>query len=664
MLDDYKDLYIGQFYTLNDNNLITIYIKQSGYTGTTSTLPLDEPPLLITSSPTELTNAINGVGCQIFIKNPTANQLLYQELFATAENQFLIYITRDSYVIYSGFICPEMYRHNIILNAPITIPSNSFTDAMDNYIPSMLSGTTDYIKLIDIIKDIIWNGTQLKWDIYINNTLFNKYILTGWTGLQNPFDYSYCYQGLYLENDQIKSGKTILESILKSFYCRLYLKDDKWFIDRIKDQEATFYKVYHYDGTTGTTTITKEIYTIDGNYTLNDSPILTYNTGKGSYNLTLNEKEYSSLNDNDFTDYISQTQYSGGVFHFYNSPKFQWTLTSDNLYNITTNYTDPNINRGIYYWPSSGSSWFQTNDYLSTRIDVVYTEADCNLTLTYNQSVYFETQKIRSKIGLRYKTIDGSALYGYKFIITGGTDWTWVQSGVGCIYSDEVTYDSYSKNGFKFSPSFTINLKNIFLSIKSTEYGGSVSAGTIISFYLDIYPNQYWYNNTSWVGSYKPCRIGDIVTTIPTTIQNNYITGTIDNRYKNIIDYNLDLFDYSGLSFMNSLILSTDDQNYFNSISGVWCDKYGVISGLTLQKFLIVDLVNQYSSPRYVLEIDLKMKDKTKIVSYQNLFTYYILKDSGNNLLKFLVCGYEYNVKDNGYRLTLNEYKKDDGFYI
>ncbi len=186
----------------------------------------------------------------------------------------------------------------------------------------------------------------------------------------------------------------------------------------------------------------------------------------------------------------------------------------------------------------------------------------------------------------------------------------------------------------------------------------------VLEMYIDMMPMHRRIppaEDNDWTPLYlERSYFGDIVIEQNNEISNNVITGVLNTDFRDILRERLIMYDGDFVNYKNTLMLLDSSSELVKSRD--WSDAYEQ-SGDIPQKIhylLIRDLAQQYNEPRHGIKADIILdKDSVKHVSPGSVFTFTHLTDK-----KFIVIGYDYNVKMRAYRITLFEHKDYADFEI
>lgn len=681
----YGDRFIGGFQNPLGET-INVRIMQKNYAGAASSIILRaESPVIISKPNGDLLTNIFGTGCKINIVN-TGDFLQYNELFGTPEREHYVVITKTGSTktikLFEGFVLPQMYEQSLSRNAIITIPANDQLSTLENKKPSALVTESYFVKLIDLVKEIVWS-TGIDLPIHIKNGIYNTTYTASWNAAITPFDQTYVDKNLFLEDGEPKDSRTVLETILKSFGSRLYYMDGGWYIDRLKDHTGiTTYKVYNKDGTTSTAFIPHQIIELSSHYLVNGSGYVQYEAGIKEYELTLNLDVFSNMVNPNFSKVkVGTTQEMFTIYtdkmRFTFPTKYEWLdnngailpTSSGAITYHNKNYKDGNIVQGGIDWNAFDNGYWDTParwTNLSTMITVDY-DTTAVINVKFNVSLVGHTIKTdkayRVRYALRY-SVPG-ATYKFKWLYFNGSGDLAIESSL-LNYSN--TYFSTIKEGSDILGSENPTIIQINDSIPIGEIIQTIKADisptqdiAFIELFLDTFLlEQANIIGGGTFGEFYPMRtkMGDFAVTSSVSMEDNIINAQIAQDFNTKMNLELDLFNYNSTTVKNTAILK-NGSIYVNA--GRWKET-GYSSSRTLQMMYLADIVQNYSNNRYKLSVDVRIGIENAI-NLNNLFTYQHLV-RGNEDISMVCVGYDLNVKNNTYRLSLQEWVADDGYYI
>ena len=631
--------YYGEFID-NSKETVTIQIQQDGYVGEVKNLQLSDSPIVINYPSKDLSNHIYGSGCKINIIN--LNQLEeYDGLFATAEREHYVLIKKGAIKLFEGFVMPQIYSQKLATKPAVTIPASNQISGLKDYRTSIFDAENEFstIYLIDLIKDIL-NSTGLELPIYIKNTLFSKLYSATYSLGTTCYDKLKVNRQIYVDQDEVMDGYSILEDILKITYSRLYYSNGRWIIDRLSDaRKLNTYRRYPFSGSATTSTINHPNFDLGDELKIANSGHLEYEAGKKEYRVIIDFDKYDNLIDPFFQNirpYI-ETPVVG-----------EWSLNVGADI-ISRSYSSPNVTTGLHYARGSVSEGFWTFTPLTTTIFIdVAAENSFSIGFIHDDLKNVLNATWQAGIRLRYKV---------------GSDWR-VLEKVGDTIVTENIYTT--ANLFNAPMIFTeAQITDISVASRQMKVSETVVLDEFIStmnsdlgnpevavFYLDIFP--VWRNSVAQFNQ----KVGDVQVEQSTGLSNNVITGLLNTDFRGVLEKNLRIYDGDFINYKNTLFLT--DSNNKEVRSRNWSDN-NVDHEKKLQHILIHDLAQQYNTARHSIKVDLWLKDDPgKVVSLGSVFSY----DSQLAGRKFIVTGYDFNVRMCTYRIYLQEHKDYDNFTI
>lgn len=684
-MDGYGNRYTASFYD-SDNNIIDIVIKQKGFQGVSQPLKLKYPALTISRPRGDLRTNIFGTGCSINIVN-NGTFLQYSGLFGTPEMENYVVITRNTnYILFEGFVLPQMYSQQLKNNAVITITANDQLSTLRKKKPEILKGENNFIRVIDLVKEIVWS-TGLEKDILVKNGIFNEFYSPVYNASITPFDQAYFERNLYLEKDEEPMDSySILESVLKSFGSRIYYTNGKWYIERVKNQKnLDSYKVYSPDQSTSTVTITRPKVELSSHKVIHNQGNMEYIAGAKEYELAMNVKVFDNLVRQDFS------RVKRAIFTQFHTVSFGKTAgtTYPNRYewvdNVSPQY--PNPGTAIYYrkdykdsnlvqhgvdWEAvEGTSGINDIDprfaALSSRVVVNYA-SDTNVRVNYKISLsdrtIWNTRKYRTRFSLRYRIPGNPLQNGWIYLNAQGQ----LSINKDIVQQDKV-YFSKIMTGQEIRDSQTPSMILVDQNIPVGEIMHLIKADiaptselNFVEFFLDLFLLEQEISQVYYTTRTK---IGDINVTSNVTLEPNVVDATLDSEYSynDKLDLELDLYDYNTAIIANTLFLKSGDI-YYPTRKLKW-KEFGYNEQKSIQMMYLTDLIQNYSRNRYKLNMAVRFNSGI-IPEPGHIYSFKHIKYPGEaaKTAEFILMGYDFNVSENTYNLHLEEWTGSDGFYL
>jgi hypothetical protein len=636
-------------YTMKDisGDTISVEIHHDDHVGAAIPLPLGtDMPIGIYVPQKDITEQIWGLGCKINIKT-SEGLSQYDHLFATAERERYVKITKGTITIFEGFILPNVYEQEMMPVKTITIPANNQLSNLRDYRSELLDTDSAFstIFLFDLIKDILDNGTGLELPIYVKNTLFSTLYASAFNIDTTCYDKLKINKQIYVDEDEVMDGFSILQDILKVTYSRLYYFNGKWIIDRIRDMRLTNdYKIYPFDYPTtaaSSGTLTHEDFSLEDEYKIANSGHLEYSAGMQKHNVIIDFDKYDNLVEPMFRDVI-QVSWA----NFADLQLGVWQLLEGAVIDDES-YVSTNVTNGIKYnqgtittgnWPGSPlcTSFFIDNqDDFSIRIK-----------FTYDNLKNVLGAEWKDRIRLRYKV--GSA---WRCLIKDGDGDIVPTSSLYLVnngpYIENIsTITDISIESRKVDVDETIEINNI-KSVLDTD----LDTPDAVQVYLDILPIQR--DDVAQAEQY----VGDVLVEQNNPVQNNMITGTLNTIFNRVMETRLRIYDSDYVNYKNTLLLEHDDVIYK---SRDWSDDH-IDHVEKLHYVFIHDTAQQHNTARHSIKVDLWLRDdQGVVVSLGSIFSY----DTQLSGKKFMVMGYDFNVKMCTYRIYLRELKEYDNFVL
>lgn len=400
---------------------IDVYIKQKDYAGAPELLELGTDPVIVTTTNRIYPETVYGTGATIKIINTSTDLLKYTRLFGTPEKENYVLITKDtSTIIFEGYIIPDLYSQEIRNNAEISLPASNYLSSLDkqeleitqpNYIYTYTPGG---FQANNLLGNAIWS-TDLSIDIAVNNTVYSDQMTL--SDSSTLFDYIVINRNLYMrENGESESSKFVIESLLKTFYSRIYYHDGKFYIERVKDlltENKTFVN-YSPDGTRSSFTLPNErISLCTDNYLIGNNT-LEFESGKKCIDVILNYKKA----DNILNKNIWEIEVSTGDKPDYG--KWIYHVESESAISSITyeEYSDRNIDNGVKLTDADITTTpLQWERFLTTKIYLYPAEFN-RYTISYKYS--FATQHAKDNrtycAAFRLRTANADDESTYSFV--------------------------------------------------------------------------------------------------------------------------------------------------------------------------------------------------------------------------------------------------------
>lgn len=633
----FADKYTAQFTDLSGDN-IAVQIQEDGSV-TSEVMELMNTPVVVSVPDNDLKSQIWGLGCKIFVRHEQGLDK-YSNLFATAEREHYVVVKKGAIKVFEGFIMPQIYEQATMPVKHITIPANNQISGLKDYRTSIFDAENEFstIYLADLIKDIL-DSTGLELPIYIKNTLFSKLYSATYNLATTCYDKLKVNRQIYIDQDEVMDGYSILEDILKITYSRLYYYDGKWVIDRLTDtHKTTSYKIYPFTGSTTTGTLTHTGFDLGDKLKIANSGHLEYEAGKKEFRVIIGFDKYDNLVDPSFPILQSPSETFPPVGH--------WTLTTQALI-VSRFYSSSNVSTGIHYergavsiedWPFTrlATSFFaDVNEHYSISMSYVHDDL---------RGVLDGTWSARFRLSYRVGDFERIIIRSGDKLVASPVLYV-VGAGPGILTETEINDESVAARQMKVSD--TLYLEDIIATVNS-----DLGSPDQVHFLFEIYPVRK--NDTAQVVQ----KVGDVLIEQSTGLSNNVITGILNTDFQGVLEKRLRIYDGDYVNYKNTLFLTDSNDNEVRSRN--WSDN-NIDHEKKLQHILIHDLAQQYNTARHSIKVDLLLKhDSGVIVSMGSVFTY-------NSQLagrKFIVTGYDFNVRMCTYRIYLQEHKDYDNFTI
>lgn len=415
----YNTIYYATFPD-RTGSTINLYIKQKDYAGASEKLLLSEDPIIVSTANRYYPETIYGTGATISIVNDSSNLLKYTTLFGDTEKQNYILITKDtSTKIFEGYIYPDLFSQEIKQNSLVSMPGTNYLSQLDKKELTITQPTYLYtytpggFNAENLLHEAIW-ATDLSLDIAVNNKIRSDQMVISDTS--TLFDYILINRNLYVtETGESKDSKFVLQSILKTFYSRIYYYNGKWYIERIKDiltRPKTFTN-YGANGVVSSFTVPNDrISLCSTNYLINQNTI-SYESGKKKVRITRNNVK----SDNVINKNICDLEVSTGERPNYGQWIFHVDLESEVPHILHECYKDRNITNGVKITDTDAATHpYQWDRYLSTKIAIHPAEFN-RYTVSYRYS--FATQHGKdnrtycASFRLRAENVDDPTTFSY-----------------------------------------------------------------------------------------------------------------------------------------------------------------------------------------------------------------------------------------------------------
>ena len=710
--------YYASFYdTLKSK--IDIYIKQKDFAGSPELLLLDVNPLIISYPTKDFDDQLFGGGCKINVINNSDDYFKYDNLFTAPERTNYIEIIKTSNLVdgsiflFQGYVLPEMYTTTLEKNKRVTIPGVDQLSALDRYKPSMLVDTTtfraaEYYNAFDLISNILQDA-DITNDIHIHNDL--ETINNARDGSSSVFNSFFLSSDNFADSNDIEDSKTCLEKILKPFYSRCFYNNGKWQIERLADiQKYTKEYAVYTDASSGykyQLDVSNNRRSLDQQHLIAKSVNLSFNPGAQKLVTKLNYKQAPSLIENYYYD-VEFRDPSNCTKSKKPTPNFRRWMMSDASKALSGTdgslgfqvYTDPNIKSGLMYYPSNAwllnpDKWtYFANQYATSSfqftpaVDDQDTVVDIKYSYSVTPDIGVNGKSVNGNFALR--VVDGST----------GTDW-WVAkrkpndssiywSSTPYLFNASILYEDLRENNYKLEVSQQVNLSHVFFK-KINKYV-KLPWGETYTTYNQSGPREQktiWYRTNTTVAPQPSQTVCEVFLDIyPITRQSNYWTGYLPfntmfgdvdvdikkdipydtleasiGTFTGIVEKTLDVFDVSTALFVNGLF-NTDTSYNLSSINKwrTWRSAEPSDNYSNIQYKYMEDLTQMYAKSRYLLDLDLRSND-VSLFTLGDIYTHSKLIKDGS-LLEFICNGYDYNVKENAYRMSLIEFQGDDSWRL
>jgi len=631
-----------------------------------------------------------------------------------------------SIFLFQGYILPDMYSSKLGKNIQLTIPATDRLSTLDRYTPWILVDVSgyrakEYLDGLSMVTSILYDADVTN-VVKVNNTLQNiNYIRDAShdTVLQNIWLQADNFQ----DKDKIENDKEVLEKILQSLYSRVYYFNGAWHIDRVQDlTESRTYTVYPKETSIYSELKPNNIIDLScvEKKAIAGSAELSYNPGNSKLIVNLKYKKPESLTENFFEDFQYYTKEVSTASTLPLPKQRRWMFSTSKSYVAVPNhrpvYPYGGIEESCFLWSKqlfsglTDEEWF--DEFFSTMF--LYSSKENTTSNPTSLSVKFKQgfpPTLASVLTIGASDASQNAVkflsrFALRAVDRNGKDWWIAKSG----YNDTSTYWSDTVYTFDVSTSWADIKENDYILERSEQINITdpiLTDASISYYYVKVHTNEgYWFYpfieanpKDTWVqktyvtptnpqyinelyldiydvfhnyrsggpvhangwyyNSFYMCWMGDTDVDCATETYPDMLEASIGYFY-NTITKNLHIFDTSTVLYTNG-IYNIGEEDFLRSIHN-WRDK-PIDDFMTLQERYMNDLSQQLAYPRYKLDIDILSNDSS-ILSVGYLYKHDSLKYPDDTHILFMCNGLKYNVKNNTYRLSLEEFIADDSYRL
>ena len=628
-----------------------------------------------------------------------------------------------SIFIFQGYILPDMYSSRLGKNTTLTIPATDRLSTLDRYTPWILVDTSsyrahEYLDALSLTSSILYDA-DITNTIKINNTLQNVNYQRDPSN-DTIFNNIFFQADNFQDADKIENDKEVLEKILQVLYSRAYYFNNAWYIERLQNlTQSRNYTVYPKESSIYSEIVPNTIIDLSctDKKTIANSAEISFNPGNSKLIVNLKFKKPESLVENFWSDYQYYTK-EVSVDSLLPLPKQRRWMTngSSNAFLIRPEVAFSGIDNCYLLSKQWGllaptdADWFE--DFFSTNF--VFSPKSSTSTdptiITYSYKRGFHPTwaevatsfasdasqnalKILSRIALRACDNNGNdhwiaksnpddvSTYWSDTVYTFDVSTSWedikennfiweISDKIDISYpviSDTSTisysYWRHTNEGYWFYPFIEANPKDTWVT-KTYEVPSELQY--IGSLYLDVYDVFHDYrgsksaSSTGWYYSgFGGVYTGDFDVDAATPTYPDMLEASMGYFY-NTLSKDLHIFDTSTVQYTNGIYNLGDDDLY----RSIWKWRDAPIEPwLSIQEQYMNDLSQQVAYARYKFNVDVLSNDSS-LFSIGYLYKHESLKYPDDTDILFMCNGLQYNVKQNAYRLSLEEYIADESYRL
>jgi len=620
----YGTIYTTQFYDYYDN-LVVVNIQKKDYVGASTALR--SSALSITYANSGFFDPIISLSADLVIINNFEDFDTLSDLLKNHEKQYKAIITRAGQLIFEGFMLCDITEQQLYKNGSISI---TFTDYLKRLEDAEFIGVELGLSytLIEILEMAL-AYTGLNYPIYINCRLFPT---DDWDSSAasedvpgNTLFEQVSVEGdlFYSSVDKIVTVYEVIESILKTFHCKLYAYQGAWYVERYSEllDSVTDWTLFEANSigesavANGQSAFTKQ----SSHFKYTDlTQLRSYISGLKTFEIQLNDMIFESLVHNNWPttlnfDLIPYTFDSADIQlrkWYADDSQTVFSNAKTGLYDIDRALfmRSTHANRGIYYKFRMSWNALSIGTDVPTNIEISWKQVIPDDIFNHDEYIVYgrfylmvchNDVILTDKFVVPYVNGDGVNTYRYRDEFPTVAD--------GGIYEIEV-YGTDIKNR-------TANFKtNIDLSEAIVSKRGDQSQEFVLAFlpmgYKTADGEDDAVDNTEYY-DYSGGFLGDFVVTVNAELQDNNILATITEDFVKTDSVELSLFDTGNLNLKNGMFIGLNRTRYWEDPTPAPSGEYPyTIHDLV---YFLVRSVTAYSS-------------KTRSILTASILTNYFMK--------------------------------------
>jgi len=680
--------YQSDFYnTPPFQKLVSVKIYKDGYEDSViSDIRISE--LTIESNYSDDNTAIVGKGAKLVLRADTANLTYLEDLLLSYEREFLCTIEYDGVIAFRGYTLYDLNERQLLPYSTVTIQFTDYLHRTEGKYAATLQPVGGTSNLMSIVQSIL-TETGLDFPIYINSTLFEDSMDMTETDtflpqvvVQNSVFYSDSY-----EYDNVYD---MVNKALHSFSAYIYAFEDKWIIERQEDitrlgdwvsyNPDDFESDYSGGDTPPGMTVPSMRQAI--NKQLKDfeyvemSQVIEYDTGLHTLILQLMEKLLDTLVFNDWLnpESIQKTLYycpQAGTLDYRT-----WYIHND-FTAITVDKDKNDINDWIHF---TGSATFVKG--LCYNFAIYFnqaSDAEDILTISYKQSSDQDMSQILRVGMFFFIRLDGGPYSGFLMTLSGP-----LASGIPFHSENSVAINLigpssiYYNNNYYNSQVFEISAEKEKTWTFSKEFDLTNSL-------IRIYNNgttytQYLYGLASLVGTeyqrvnitfcqpqfslhstnysiwqyghmFPDTYLGDIAVKMNTEEIDNKITYVLNKNFIKTEEIDLYLFDLMNMNYSNALL----EEDGFTR-TNLWTSENSPVP-IPLYEVFAKCKFRKYGRTIHRLKGTILYDGILKPFA---IITDDTIKNVNNEVIKFLLNGYTWDLVSGQYEIEAEEYTEEE----
>jgi len=568
----YGTIYTTQFYDYYQN-LVVVSIQKNGYAGGSTALKSTE--LVLRYSNADFFDPIISLSADLNIVNNFDDFDTLSDLLKNHEKQYKALITRGGTLVFEGFMVCDVTEQQLYKNGIISI---TFTDYLKRLSDTEFVGVELGVEytLLELLQMAL-AFTGLSYPIYINCRLFpwkgwGSTIMSTNTPGHTLFEQVTADADIFYSSvDKPISPYEVLESILKTFHCRIYAYQGAWYIERYPEllDSSTGWTLFAAGSSTpGLISNLRQSYTKQSThfkYT-NLTQVRSYISGLKTFEIELEDTEYDSQVYNNWPATLA----SDLVPYNFDSSTIQlrkWYAENGCAfpYNAKTGYYD--IDKAMCFIS------YTENYGIYHKFKVSWNSAAVSGDIPTNIQVSWK-YKVEDSIA----AYDEYIIYGRYFLMVAKNDVHLVDKFIEPS-GDTYTYSTvYPVNGS--TRIFEIEVYKKDVKNKTIEFTHSIDLTDAVvnrrgdltqEFVLVILPIGYKVatapddaiDNFKYIGTSGPTWVGDFVVKVNGELQDNNIQATIVDDFVKKQPLSLVLFDTHNLNLKNGLYIDGDRTRYW-----------------------------------------------------------------------------------------------------